>query len=471
MMWHRSITLRLTLLFATASTLVLLVVGSVIGWAVAAHFEEQDLAELTGKLELIRHALAKVHTPVDLERLPQQLADALVGHEALSVSVVQADGKTLFATAGADFPASLFQANGAATRQEQFKSVAWAHGEHAYTGIVASAASGVPDAPPFQVALALDTGHHQQFMRVFHEALWVSVACGVLLAGVLGWLAAHKGLAPVRRIAEVAKGISINQLNDRLPLTNVPAELLELAGSFNDMLSRLEDAFRRLTNFSSDIAHELRAPVSNLMTQTQVALSKARTQDEYRDILASNLEECDHLARMIADMLFLAKADHGLIMPQCEAIHLKIEAHELIEFYEPLAEERGIGMSSRGAGTVRGDRLMIRRALSNLLSNALRHTPRGGTVEILIDQASDDTLRIRVENSGAGIPEYHMHHLFDRFYRVDPARERTSEGAGLGLAITKSIVEAHAGHISVASTRGRTVFEMLLPITPRATEA
>ncbi|MBI5042040.1 MAG: heavy metal sensor histidine kinase [Gammaproteobacteria bacterium] len=470
-MWRRSITLRLTLLFATASTVVLLAVGTVIGLVVEAHFEEQDLAELTGKLELTRHALAKVRTPTDLDAVPQQLADALVGHAALSVSVIQHNGRLLFATAGAEFPAFMRQANPVPALPERLRLVKWERGEHAYSGIAAVAATGIPGLPPFYVALALDIEHHRQFMRMFRDALWVSVACGVLLAGVLGWLAARTGLAPVRRIAEVAKGISAHQLNDRLPLTTVPAELLELAGSFNDMLSRLEDAFHRLSDFSSDIAHELRAPVSNLMTQTQVALSKVRTQDEYRDILSSNLEEYDRLARMISDMLFLAKADHGLIVPQCEAIHLEIEARELIEFYEPLAEEQGVGVTSRGAGTVRGDRLMIRRALSNLLSNALRHTPRGGTVEILIDRASDDAIRICVENSGAGIPEQHMQHLFDRFYRVDPARERTSEGAGLGLAITKSIVEAHAGRISVASAQGRTVFAMILPVTTPTTEA
>ncbi|MBI5462801.1 MAG: heavy metal sensor histidine kinase [Gammaproteobacteria bacterium] len=469
-MWRRSITLRLTLLFATASTVVLRVVGSVIGVVVEAHFAEQDLAELSGKLELIRHALAKVRTPAELSALPQQLDDALVGHAGLSVAVVRPDGQRLFATSGADFPAFMLEARALPTDVERLRPVAWERGEHTYSGIAATAVTGIAGLPPFHLAIALDIGHHREFMQVFHKALWLSVAFGILLAGVLGWIAAHWGLAPVRRIAEVAKGISASKLNDRLPLATVPTELLELAESFNDMLSRLEDAFHRLTNFSSDIAHELRAPVSNLMTQTQVALSRARTQDEYRDILSSNLEEYERLARMISDMLFLAKADHGLIVPQREPIDLATEVRELIEFYEPLAEESEVGLALHGAGEIQGDRLMMRRALSNLLSNALRHTPRGGTVAVTLDRIGNGDMRIRVENPGTDIAASHLDHLFDRFYRVDPAREHGGEGAGLGLAITKSIIEAHAGRIAVASTQGNTVFEMVLPIAPRKPE-
>jgi two-component system heavy metal sensor histidine kinase CusS len=464
MMWRRSITLRLTLLFATASTVVLLVVGSVIGLVVEAHFEEQDLAELHGKLELIRHTLAKVRASTDLVAVPQQLEDALVGHAALSVIVITPDGRTLFATTGAEFPALMRQVHTAQTVPERLRPVVWEHGKHTFSGIAAAAVTGMQDLPPFHIAIALDIGHHRQFMQVFYKALWLSAAFGVLLAGILGWVAARKGLAPVRRIAEVAKGISANQLNDRLPLTTVPTELLELADSFNDMLSRLEDAFRRLTNFSSDIAHELRAPVSNLMTQTQVALSRARTQDDYRDILSSNLEEYERLARMISDMLFLAKADHGLIVPQREPIDLATEVRELIEFYEPLAEDYGVKLVLHGVGATQGDRLMIRRALSNLLSNALRHTSRDGKIEIYLDTERGDNVRVRVENSGVEISNQHLQHLFDRFYRVDPARGHGNEGVGLGLAITKSIIEAHAGSISVESLNGRTVFEIIMPV-------
>lgn len=465
MRWRRSITLRLTLMFATASAVVLLIVGAVLGFVIEQHFDEQDLTELGGKLELIRHAFAKVQRAEDLVTLPQQLDDALIGHAVLSVVVMRPDGQVFYATGDADFPERMLGSYAMKSASGSLNPVTWSRGAHTYSGISAPVATAIPDYAPFQVAIAVDTLHHQEFMRVFLNALAASVTFGVVLAGVLGWLAAHQGLAPVRRIAEVAKGISANQLNDRLPLTAVPSELLELAVSFNDMLSRLEDSFQRLSNFSSDIAHELRAPVSNLMMQTQVALSRARTPDEYREILSSNLEEYERLARMVSDMLFLAKADHGQIVPQLGPVNLADEVRDLIEFYEPLAEELGIGLVACGEGETQGDRLMLRRALSNLLSNALRYTPRGEMVTVTLGPAEDDAVRIRVENPGSPIAEPQLRRIFDRFYRADPAREQSGEGAGLGLAITKSIVEAHAGTISVASQERRTVFEILIPTT------
>jgi two-component system heavy metal sensor histidine kinase CusS len=220
------------------------------------------------------------------------------------------------------------------------------------------------------------------------------------------------------------------------------------------MLARLEDSFRRLSDFSSDLAHELRTPISNLMTETQVAISKARSADQYREVLYSNLEEYERLARMIADMLFLAKADNGLIVPSSEMVDLAIEARELFGFYEAFAEEHGVSLVLAGGGVVRGDRLMIRRAMSNLLSNAVRHTPREGSVKVLIEECRSGETRLSVENPGEEIEPKHLPRLFDRFYRVDSSRHKASEGAGLGLAITKSIVDAHQGTIQAFSSNG-----------------
>jgi two-component system heavy metal sensor histidine kinase CusS len=258
-------------------------------------------------------------------------------------------------------------------------------------------------------------------------------------------------------MADVAQGISANRLGERLPPQSVPPELIDLATAFNDMLARLEGSFGRLSDFSSDLAHELRTPVSNLMTQTQVALSQARSAEQYREVLYSNLEEYERLARMIADMLFLAKADNGLIVPSSEPVDLAAEVRDLFGFYEAFAEDHGVGLVLAGAGILRGDRLMIRRALSNLLSNAIRHTPRGGSVQVRIDRRESGEIELCVENPGEDIGPEHLPRLFDRFYRVDPSRHKaSSDGAGLGLAITKSIVEAHKGTIRIASANGLT---------------
>jgi two-component system heavy metal sensor histidine kinase CusS len=322
----------------------------------------------------------------------------------------------------------------------------------------------VAQAPPYKVALALDIAHHLEFLSAFRRSLWLAVVACILLTALLGWIAARRGLVPVRDMARVAHGISASRLAHRLPLDAVPAELTQLASAFNDMLGRLEDSFRRLSDFSSDIAHELRTPINNLMMQTQVALSKARSAEEYSEVLYSNLEEYDRLARMIADMLFLAKADNGLIVPRIEAIDLADEVRQLFDFYEALAEELGVRPELAGAGYLRGDRLMLRRALANLLSNALHHTPRGGTILVRIEELQPTgKISLSVENPGETIPAAHLPRLFDRFYRADASRQRSQEGAGLGLAITKSIVEAHGGEIAVRSAEGITRFEAIFP--------
>ncbi len=457
-MWRNSITLRVTLLFAVTSAAVLVGLGSVIGQAVEAHFEEQDLAEINGKLELARHAISRLRAPADMEAIPQLLEDALIGHHGLSVAVFAPDHRPLFASSGADFPKELMAAQ--SSKPGEGQAVVWENGKRAYRGVAVLVPSGGASAGPFTVAVALEISHHREFMTAFRKTLWLFVAFGILLTGLLGWFAARRGLAPVRDIAQVARGISATHLGDRLPRESVPTELAELAASFNDMLDRLEDSFRRLSDFSSDLAHELRTPVSNLMTQTEVALARTRSAEEYREILYSNLEEYDRLARMIADMLFLAKADNGLIVPNRESIDLPTELDGLIEFYEALAEERGVSVSRSGIGAVAGDRLMIRRAISNLLSNALRHTPRGGLVKVEVHDLGKDGVRIAVENPGDAIPPEHLPRLFDRFYRVDPCRERGGEGAGLGLAITKAIAQAHGGTISVSSGNGTVRFAL-----------
>jgi two-component system heavy metal sensor histidine kinase CusS len=320
--------------------------------------------------------------------------------------------------------------------------------------------AGLPHAA---VAIALNIDHHREFLAAFYESLGLAIAAAIVLMGLLGWMAAKRGLAPVRDMANIAQSITASRLDDRLPIATLPSELVDLATSFNDMLSRLEDSFRRLSEFSSDLAHELRTPVTNLMMQTQVALSHPRSTEEYREVLYSNIEELERLARMITDMLFLAKADNGLIVPGNEAVDLATEVRELFEFYDALADDRGVELALVGGATVPGERLMMRRAISNLLSNAVNRTARGGCVNVRIEAADAGAIRLTVENPGETISAEHLPRLFERFYRVDPARQRLSDGAGLGLAITRSIVVAHNGTIRAFSANGLTRFEILFP--------
>ncbi|MDD2875141.1 MAG: heavy metal sensor histidine kinase, partial [Azoarcus sp.] len=276
-------------------------------------------------------------------------------------------------------------------------------------------------------------------------------------------LAAHRGLAPLRRVTEVARRQSADRLGERLIEGDAPAEVRELVEALNGMFERLERSFQRLADFSADIAHELRTPVSNLMTQTAVALSRARSTEEYREVLGSNLEEYERIARMVSDMLFLAQTENGHLPRPAEVVSLADEARALAEFYDALAEEQGVCVEVNGEARVSGDRLMLRRAVSNLLSNALRHASRGTRVDIDISASRGEAV-LRVCNAGDSIAPEQLGRIFERFHRAGPERHRHGEGAGLGLAITRSIVEAHGGRVSAVSEAKRTVFEIVLPL-------
>jgi two-component system heavy metal sensor histidine kinase CusS len=458
-----SLTLRLTLLFAAGSTVVLVALGYLVSVSVQQHFVEIDRDELLGKIELVRHLLAKTKTEADFSSIRGRMEEALVGHHHLLVRLSDPAGGLLYTSEESRFPAHLFPTGPAPDASAQPEIATWESDGHAFRGAMVNVDLPYAKAPRAIVAVAINIDHHVAFFDAFTRNLWITIALGILVTTLLGWIAAARGLAPVREMASVTQSISASRLHDRLGLETLPRELVDLATAFNGMLARLEDSFRRLSDFSSDLAHELQTPLSNVMTQTQVALSRPRSADEYREVLYSSMEECERLARTIADMLFLAKADHGLIVPRAERIDLALQVRELFEFYDALVEDRAVQLSSAGEGVLHGDTLMIRRALSNLLSNAIAHTPSGGRVDVLIAGSESGTVTIRVRNEGEAIPPEHLPRLFDRFYRVDPARERTSGGAGLGLAITKSIVTAHGGTISVSSAKGLTQFEAILP--------
>lgn len=461
MIRRHSLTFRLTLLFALASTAVLLVLGLIVRASVEQHFQEQDMTLLEGKLELIRHALERVHNADDVDNLVQQMDDALIGHHGLAVAVTGTDGRTLFATRDSPFPQVLLAQVG---QPDAGQPYVWETPDGVpFRGIVGTLPSGIRGAPPAVVAVATDISHHRHFMEAFLHSLWLVMFGGSIATGLLGWIVARRGLVPLREMGDLAAQVSARSLDRRLPAEAVPVELAELARSLNDMLGRLEESFRRLSDFSSDLAHELRTPVSNLMTQTQVALSRTRTADKYREVLESNAEEFERLSRMIGDMLFLAKADNGLIVPAHECFELADEVAALFEFYGAVADEQRVVLRLQGRGRAGGDRLMLRRALGNLLSNALRHTPAGGRIDVKIDIAADGKTRLAVENSGEPIPAEHLPRLFDRFYRVDASRHNAGDGAGLGLAITRSIIQAHGGTISARSSPQGNVFEFSLP--------
>jgi two-component system heavy metal sensor histidine kinase CusS len=449
-----SITARLTLLFAAAATAVLLALGLLIGNAVEKHFVELDMEVLSGKTDLAAHLLEQARLPADSSALLRQLEDSLVGHHGLAVVVLDADGKRVFATANAAFPDAMLKAAGVSAKPKS-----WTQDGQPWRGVVTLLPTGDRNLSPMLVAVAVDISHHEHFMASFRQTLWLFVAIAAILVGFLGWVVVRRGLAPLQAMRRDAASVTASRLDTRLSLDAVPVELAELAETLNEMLARLEDSFQRLKDFSSDLAHELRTPISNLMTQTQVALTRARSADEYREVLASNAEEFERLARMIGDMLFLAQADHGLVVPRREPVDLAQQVRDLFDFFDALAEEKGLQLTLTGSGRVSGDKLMLRRALANLISNAIRHTPAGGTIRVGIE-SSGEGMKLSVENSGEPIPLEQTSRIFDRFYRGDASRHGSGEGAGLGLAITRSIIRAHGGDISVRSGTQGVCFEL-----------
>lgn len=450
-----SLTLRLTLLFALASAFVLFLLGLLIGNAVERHFEEQDLDVLNGKMQLARHILERDPGSQPKETLTQQLDDALTGHHGLIVAVYDQNGKTLYANESMVFPQDLLSMSATPRRAQPVK---WNSNDGLpWRGISSMVRLGTDGGASYTVAIATKITHHEHFMTSFRQTLWGFMSLATLAMGLLGWFVVRRGLLPLLAIKRQAAEITANRLHTRLPVEAIPRELADLADTLNGMLSRLEESFQRLSDFSSNLAHELRTPVSNLLTQTQV------TADDYRDILASNAEEFERLSRTISDMLFLAKADNNQIIPNQEPINLAEEIGDLLEYYDVLAEEKAIALSLSGGGQIVGDRLMLRRAVSNLLSNALRHTPNEGKVTVRVEKNSEGRILVSVENTGSDIPAEHLPRLFDRFYRVDSSRLRTTENSGLGLAITQSIVFAHGGDVGVNSEGGKTCFTLAFP--------
>ncbi|AFU44938.1 heavy metal sensor signal transduction histidine kinase [Acidovorax sp. KKS102] len=450
-----SLTTRLTVFFTLASGLVLVGLGTLVAISIDRHFVELDRDALRDKIHLTREVIGKSTSPQDLKI---RLDDVLHSHEGLFVSVFR-DKDPLYATTGFQFPQDLI----AQTQKARLGVASWQTNDREYRGMSESVSMPGASQAPLQIWVALDIAHHKHFMQGLIRVLVGYVALATLVAGILGWWAAKNGLAPLRTMRSRAMAITAQRLDDRMPTQEFPVEMADLATTLNEMLRRLKEEFDRLSEFSSDLAHELRTPINNLMTQTQVTLSQARSPHEYRNILASNAEEYQRLARMVADMLFLAKADHGLILPSTEKIAVHDETRALYDFYEALAEEKQVRLELVGQAEVWGDRLMLRRALSNLLSNAIRYTPAGERVVIDVMGNAHGTT-VNVLNAGPPIDEQMIPRLFDRFFRADKSRKQLdSDGAGLGLSITQAIVHAHGGSMSVSSVDGMTCFSMYFP--------
>ena len=432
-----SLAARLVLLFVLGSAVIMSGAAYTLYHALKMRIEANEEAEIGGKSQAVERLLDEIDSVASLEERLDRFRDVTLGHPHFSVGV-KAGGRWLLPL-GHDL-----QPGGSRT---------W---------LVRRIERVLPREGPVEVVLAIETTDTHGLLRDHALVAGVVVVVGTLASAALAWFVARRGLAPLGEVAARAEQVTARRLGARLDLTDAPREVHGLADSINRMLERLEESFRTLEQFSADIAHELRTPLNNLLLQTQVTLGRERTAEEYREALHSNLEELQRLQRMVSDMLFLARADRGMIELSLEEIDARPEVEGVAEYFEAAAAERRQEIRVAGEARVRADRSLLRRALNNLLSNAVRYSPEGALIHVDVEEDGTPA-RIAVSNPAQAIGEEELRRLFQRFTRRDDSRGREVEGAGLGLAIVDSIMKLQGGVLKARAEGGKLRFALEFP--------
>jgi two-component system, OmpR family, heavy metal sensor histidine kinase CusS len=343
-------------------------------------------------------------------------------------------------------------------------------GRHGQPFRVATAAAPVGFRPSkvYTIQIAIDVSQEEELLARYRFWVWGILLGTCAIFPWVGYQIARHAIGPVEEMAATARRISSTNLRERILPEGYPSELASLAATFNKMLDRLEESFERISQFSADIAHDLRTPVNNIRGEAEVALARARSVDEYRDVLESSLEEAVRLSNLIGDLLFLARTESPLTHLHRERVDLVELLGGVREYYEASAADSGISLTTAaGAETVIAevDRTLVQRAVGNLVSNAVAHTPPGGSV-VLATKVEAAALRIEVTDTGVGIPPEALPRVFDRFFRVDPSRSQASGGTGLGLAIVQGIMLLHGGKAEISSQPGQgTRVTLRLPLS------
>lgn len=457
-LWLHSLSLRLALMFALVSVLLLGALGLYLYQSLAREIAWRDDQALVGRVERMRALIGDSDSIEALRQRPQLYANML-GNQGDLLWVLDGAGRPLIEINPVQMAAPVLPPGSAVQLQDskdakgsETARLAWQHVVH--------------EGQPLTLVAGKLLAERAHMLAAYRLKLWLALGTGALLAFALGWAVSQRGLRPVRRLATRATAIDVQHLHLRLQGVEQVQELQQLGEALNQMLSRLEDGFGRLSRFSEDLAHEMRTPLNNLMGQTELALRKPRSSDDYQALLASNLEEYERLARMIDNMLFLARAEQPDAAVQREPIDLHALVAQLCDYFEGMAEERGITLVNAAHGTLQADPQLLRRALANLVANALRYGAADSPVQIectLQNQGQGqgqggDAIEISVSNQGPPIAPEHLPRLFDRFYRCDPSRAQPGDSGGLGLAIVRSILQMHGGAVRVDSGAGGTRF-------------
>src|SRR5271157_1909381 len=321
----------------------------------------------------------------------------------------------------------------------------------------ASAPVGSPATQTDTIQIAIDISQKEGLLARYRFWFWAILLATFVIFPLVGYQIAQRGIRPVEEMATTARHITSTNLRERILPEGYPFELASLASTFNQMLDRLEESFERISRFSADIAHDLRTPVNNLRGEAEVALARARSADEYREVIESFLEEAVRLSDLIGDLLFLARTESPLTHLRRERVDVGELLGGVREYYEASAADGGVSLTANvthEAVIAEVDRTLLQRAVGNLVSNALANTPPGGAV-VMGTRADPSTICIEISDTGVGIPAEALPRVFDRFFRVDSSRSQGSGGTGLGLSIVQSIVLLHGGNVEIASQPGQ----------------
>jgi len=460
----RSLSIRIALSFAVIVCIVLGMVGAALYDATNRALSTRADYQLIGRVEHFRSLLQDLYTIKEIEARPR-LFETMLG-DSKDVIIFRRPGSAPFINVNPEHMAlppfrivPVTQRVGLDALYEGKRSdgirMRW----------VAAQAQVGDSGDVVEIIAAHVMTQEAQVLAVYLWRVWINVLLAVLVTLGLAYWVTSRGLMPLKSMAAKAAEISPNRMSARLEVARAPTELQSLAASFNAMLDRLEHGYERLVQFSADLAHELRTPIGVLIGETQVALANERSVPEYRRVLESNLEELERIARIAQNILFLAQADHGQQSIDRERIDLREELESIVEYFDGIAEERGIAFEVDARGDMMANAIMCRRAIGNVVVNAVRYADAGTVVRL--HGVSDATgARIVIGNRGPRIGEEELGRLFDRFYRGDTARSEFTESSGLGLSIVQAIMRLHGGTASAACTAdGWVEFTLRFPST------
>ncbi|MYN10662.1 heavy metal sensor histidine kinase [Massilia sp. FT127W] len=446
-----SLTVRVALMLAAVAIATFLAAGAYLYQTLASQMYYRDDVELVNKATQIRRIVASLPSPQAIVQDQRPLVETLSGHNDFMLRVRGPAGERLLQTSITSRPLPKIASVPAQNALTLDDIHDWVPEQG--SGRMVSAL-GLAGGEPVEITLARERSDRLRILKRYGADLLLALAGGAALAALLGYAIVRHSMRSVRSLIGKANDINASRLNTRLSVRDAPAELREMGAAFNAMLDRLEEGVQRLSGFAADLAHDLRTPLNTLMVETQVALSRPRTVEEYQALLASNSEEYERLARMIENTLFLARVDNAQLALQRETLDLRAELLRIHDYFEILAEDVGVRLAvDVPALELQVDPVLLQRAVNNLVSNAIRYTPAGGEVRLSARRVQRG-VELAVSNTGPGIAPEHLPRIFDRYYRADAARSSQAHSAGLGLSIVRAIMQLHGGEVRVESVPG-----------------